>query len=95
MPHLKSAFKSLRQDAKRRPRNRAAKSFLKTQLKKFATTLQTGNIEAVREQFQIITKVLDKTAAKEIIKKGTADRKKSQLAQKFNKLIAAGSEKKE
>jgi small subunit ribosomal protein S20 len=94
MPHLKSAFKSMRQDVKRRLRNRSAKSALKTQLKKFQATLQTGEVEASREQFRITTKALDRTAARGIIKKGTASRHKSRLAQKLNRLVPAGGEKK-
>ncbi len=93
MPHLKSAFKRLRQNVKRRLRNRSAKSALKTELKKFLATLQSGNVEAAREQFRISTKMLDQTAARGIINKGTAARKKSRLAQQLNKLIAAGSKK--
>lgn len=93
MPHMKSAFKRLRQGVKRKIRNRGAKSALKTQLKKFLATLQTGNVEAVREQFRITGKALDQAASKGIIKKGTAARYKSRLAQKLNKLIAGSGRK--
>jgi small subunit ribosomal protein S20 len=93
MPHIKSAFKRLRQNVKRRQKNRGVKSALKTQLKKFLTTLQGGDVEAAKEQFRITTKALDQIASKGIIKKGTAARKKAQFAQKLNKLIAAGSKK--
>lgn len=94
MPHIKSAYKRLRQNAKRRISNRSAKSALKTQIKKFLAALQKGDVEAAREQFSLTTKALDKTASKGIIKKGTASRNKSRLAQKLNKLVLAGSEKK-
>ncbi len=93
MPHLKSAFKRLRQNIKRRLRNRSAKSALKTQIKKFLSTIQTGDAGAASEQYRLTTKMLDKTAAKGIIRKGTAARKKSGLAQKLNKLVAAGKVK--
>ena len=95
MPHTKSALKELKKSVKRRLSNRSAKSALKTQLKKFSATLQAGDVEATREQFRLTTKLLDQTASRGIINKVTVARKKSQLAQKLNKLVAAGSEKKE
>ena len=48
MPHTKSAKKSLRQDQKRRDRNRAVKKGLKAEIKKFLT----GNGHASKEQMQ-------------------------------------------
>lgn len=93
MPHTPSAIKTLKQDVGRKLRNRSAKSALKTQLKRFSATLQAGDVEAVREQFRITVKLLDHTASRGIINKGTASRKKSQFAQKLNKLVATESKK--
>lgn len=94
MPHTPSALKTLKQDVGRKLRNRSAKSALKTQLKRFSATLQAGNVETVKEQFRLTVKLLDHTASRGIINKGTVARKKSQLAQGLNKLVATGSEKK-
>ena len=94
MPHTPSALKTLKQDVGKRLRNRSAKSALKTQLKRFSATLQAGDVEAVREQFRLTVKLLDHTASRGIINKGTVSRKKSQLAQGLNKLVATGGEKK-
>lgn len=93
MPHTPSAIKTLKQDVGRKLRNRSAKSALKTQLKRFSATLQAGDVEAVREQFRITVKLLDHTASRGIINRGTASRKKSQFAQKLNKLVATGGKK--
>jgi small subunit ribosomal protein S20 len=77
MPHTRSAEKSLRQDEKRRQRNRAAKKAIKTQIKSFLGAV--GSDGAAVELKAAIRK-LDKAAAKRVIHPNAAARKKSQLA---------------
>ena len=82
MPHLKSAKKRLRQNAKRREHNRAAKKAVKKQLK---TVLEVSNdkqsnTEQLSKEIVAAIKRLDKAAARGIIHRNTASRKKSQLA---------------
>jgi len=83
MPHTKSAKKSLRQDEKRRARNRAVKKALKTQLKKFAGTVTDGTAEQKQAEFIAAVKRLDKAAARRVIHPNAAARKKSQLARQL------------
>jgi small subunit ribosomal protein S20 len=83
MPHTKSAKKALRQDAKRRDRNRAVKKALKTQIKKFAAALTEGTPEQKQAEFIACVKKLDKAAARRIIHPNAAARKKSQLAKRL------------
>ncbi len=80
MPHTKSAKKSLRQTAKRRLRNRATKSAIKTQIKKVLATVKTGTLEEARAEYNLAAKRLDRAAAKRVIHRNLAARKKSQLA---------------
>jgi small subunit ribosomal protein S20 len=80
MPHTKSAKKSLRQDQKRRDRNRAVKKGLKTEIKKFLTAVKVGNMESAKTEFVACIKKLDKAAARRVIHPNAAARKKSQLA---------------
>ncbi len=80
MPHTKSAKKSLRQTAKRRLRNRASKSALKTQIKKVLATVEGGTLEQARVEYNLAAKKLDRAAAKRVIHRNLAARKKSQLA---------------
>ncbi len=89
MPHRPAAHKSMRQNVKRRARNRAAMSRLRTQIKKFIAAVNTGNVEAAREELRITTKALDQTASKGIIRKMTAARNKSRLTKRLNKLVEA------
>ena len=80
MPHTKSAKKRLRQNEKRRLRNRSTKSAIKTQIKKVLAAAKGGTAEELRTQLNLAAKKLDKAAAKRIIHPNLAARKKSQLA---------------
>jgi small subunit ribosomal protein S20 len=88
MPHTKSAKKSLRQDEKRRLRNRAAKKGIRTQIRTFTSAL--GGEQAAAELKAAIRK-LDKAAAKRVIHPNAAARKKSQLARLFASKSKAGA----
>jgi small subunit ribosomal protein S20 len=88
MPHTPSAEKSLRQDEKRRLRNRAAKKAIKGQIKTFLGALDGG--DAAAELKNAIRK-LDKAAAKRVIHPNAAARKKSQLARKLAATKTAGA----
>lgn len=92
MPHRPAAFKDMRQNVKRRARNRAAMSRLRTQIKKFIKAAEAGNTETAREELRLAIKALDQTAAKGIIKKQTAARRKSRLTRRLNKLAVAGEQ---
>jgi small subunit ribosomal protein S20 len=80
MPHTSSAKKHLRQDEKRRLRNRATMKALKTQLKKVEAVSTSGTLEELRKEFTVATRKLDKAAAKRVIHPNLAARKKAQLA---------------
>ena len=88
MAHSLSAKKRVRQNAKRRSINRTRKSQVKTQIKRFETVLSGGNVEAASEQYQLVARKLDKTAATSTMHKKTAARKKSRLAKRLNSLKA-------
>jgi len=89
MSTRKSAKKSIRQDSVRRMRNRSDKSALKTQIKKFVSAIKSHDFDEAGKHLSLVTKKLDKIAAKNIIHKKTASRKKSRLARFLNKHKAA------
>jgi small subunit ribosomal protein S20 len=91
MPHTRSAKKSVRKIENRRLRNRAVKSVIKTQIKKFMQTIGSGSAEQVQAEFKLATKKLDKAAAKRVIHPNQAARKKSQLAKLLKGKANAGS----
>lgn len=77
MPIHKSAKKRLKQSLKRREKNKAVKSEIKTWVKKVTQAAGTPNARArLKELFSL----LDKAARKNIIHKNAATRTKSQLA---------------
>jgi small subunit ribosomal protein S20 len=86
--HSLSAKKRGRQNIKRRAINRARKSQIKTQIKHFDTALASGDVNAANEQYRLVVKKLDMTAATSTMHKRTAARKKSRLAKKLNALKA-------
>jgi len=89
MPHTQSAKKRLRQNEKRRLRNRAVKKGVKVQLKKFLGLVKTGTIEQVREELKVTVAKVDRAAAHKVIHRNTAARRKAQLAKMVNKKAAA------
>lgn len=88
MAHSLSAKKRVRQNEKARITNRARKSMVKTQIKKFETALSAGDVETARQEYQAVVKRLDKTAATSTMHKRTAARRKSRLAKRLNALAA-------
>jgi small subunit ribosomal protein S20 len=80
MPHTSSAKKRLRQDVKRRERNRTATKAVKTQIKKVMEVAKSGTAEQLQQEYNLAAKKLDKAAAKRVVHPNMAARKKSQLS---------------
>lgn len=86
MAHSLSAKKRVRQNANRNRINRARKSQIKTQIKRFEQALSEGDAKAASEQYRLVVEKLDKIAGSSTMHKNTAARKKSRLAKKLNSL---------
>jgi small subunit ribosomal protein S20 len=80
MPHTQGAKKRLRQNVKHRLHNRAALRDVKTQIKRVEAAAATGNVEELKKAYNLAAKKLDKAAAKGVVHRNLASRKKSQLA---------------
>ena len=91
MAHSLQAKKRARQNIQNRTINRARRSRVKTQIKRFEVALGAGDVTAATEQLRLVTKKLDKTASTSTMHKKTASRKKSRLAKQLNKLAAKKS----
>ncbi|MGC8464345.1 MAG: 30S ribosomal protein S20 [Acidimicrobiales bacterium] len=78
MANIKSQIKRIRQNEKRRVRNKSVRSEIKTRLKNAMDTAQQGSDNA-ETALAIAIKRLDKAAAKGIIHKNQAARRKSRL----------------
>lgn len=86
MPNKKSAIKELRKSAKRAIRNYKVKKAIKDAVKDSKKLIETKEKQAA-EKVKVAIKLLDKAAAKKIIAKNTAARRKSRLVKKLNSLI--------
>jgi small subunit ribosomal protein S20 len=87
--HSLSAKKRIRQNVKRRARNRAHKETLKEQTKTFLATLAKGDAKAAGVELNKTVVIMDRMAAKHTIHKNTAARNRSRLARKLNALAKA------
>jgi small subunit ribosomal protein S20 len=83
MPNKKSAIKELRKSAKRAIRNYKVKKAIKDVVKESKKLIETKEKQAT-DKVKAAIKLLDKAAAKKIIAKNTAARKKSRLMKKLN-----------
>ncbi len=83
MPNIKSAKKRVRVIAAKTAQNKAFKSALKTEIKKADAAVET-NAADKEQAVRVAIKKIDQAAAKGILKKNTASRKKSSLARKLN-----------
>jgi small subunit ribosomal protein S20 len=94
MPKQKSAWKELRKNIKRRQRNMAIKSELKTLGKKLEKLIVSKEKIQAQELYKTISSKLDKAASCEIIHKNMASRKKSRLMKKLVKMdvLKAGAQ---
>ena len=79
MPTTSSAKKRLKQSEKRRLRNRAVKSALKTNVRKVRDAVEQKNQAQADAEFRLAAKKLDQAAAKHIIHRNKASRTKSRL----------------
>ena len=84
MAHSLSAKKRIKQNEKSRVINRARKSIVKTQIKRFEDTLTSDKPKEAVEQFRLLAKKLDKVASTSTMHKNTAARIKSRLARRLN-----------
>ncbi|MCH7884154.1 MAG: 30S ribosomal protein S20 [Planctomycetes bacterium] len=91
MANLASAKKRIRQNERARMRNQARKSRLKTETRRFLDALHEGDLTGAQEQFRVVVKKLDQTAAKGTLHARTVARRKSRLARRLNVALAAKS----
>jgi len=80
MPNLRSGYKRIRQDKKRRLRNQAVLTELKILSRDIERLFQNKNIDEARKKIHFASRRLDQAAGKGIIPKGRASRRKSRLA---------------
>lgn len=87
MPNTASAKKRLRQNAKRRTRNRAGRTQLRNQIRRVRDAVTAGDQDAAQTELRAAQKKLDQAAAKNLVHRNAAARTMSRL----NKLVKAAA----
>ena len=86
LPNIKSAVKRVKVNEKKNLRNRMVKSAMKTDIKKYEAAVAAGSADAA--MLSATASAIDKAAAKGVISKNAASRKKSRMAKRLNKAEA-------
>ena len=82
MANIKSQKKRILTNEKARLRNRAVKSALRTDVRKFREAVAAGDVEKAQQLSKAACRALDKAATKGVIHKNQAANRKSAIAAK-------------
>ncbi len=88
MPNIKSAKKRVLVTEKKTLENKAIKSALKTQIKKFLAAVNAGDKELAEKLLPETVSAIDSAVSKGILHKNNAANKKAKLAKKLASLAA-------
>ncbi|WJZ03368.1 30S ribosomal protein S20 [Corynebacterium freiburgense] len=86
MANIKSQMKRIRTNEKRRVRNQAIRSAVRTEIRKFREIVESGDKAAAETQLRIASRALDKSVTKGVFHRNNAANKKSSMARAFNKM---------
>ncbi len=86
MANIKSQIKRNRQNKKRRLRNRVFRGSARKAISRAREAIESGNAEEAQVATQAALRALDKAAAKGVIHKNNAARRKSRLMQHLNSM---------
>jgi small subunit ribosomal protein S20 len=85
LANTRSAIKRMKQSEKRRVRNRAVRSKVRSAVKSARVSLQGAAVDA-RTSVLAAIRTLDKAVTKGVVHRNTAARKKSALARKLGRM---------
>ena len=86
MANIKSQIKRIKTNEKRRQRNKAVKSSVRTAIRKFREAADAGDRDAAVELMRAASRALDRAAGKGVIHRNQAANKKSAMAHRANEL---------
>ena len=86
MANIKSAKKRVKVAQVKAMRNKAVKTNLTTEIKKYDAALAAGDMEAAQAAYRVAVKKIDQAVAYGIMHKNAAAHKKSQFTLKLNAL---------
>ena len=86
MAHSRSSIKRIRQNERRRARNRANRSRLRTQIKRFRGAVESDSPDQAGGLFPQTASLIDRMVKKGVIHRNAGSRYKSRLETSFTKL---------
>lgn len=86
MANIKQQQKRVITNEKRRQRNKAVRSAVRTEIRKFREAVESGNKENAQAQLRVASRKLDKAVTKGVFHRNNAANKKSSMARAFNKM---------
>ncbi len=86
MANIKSQIKRIRTNERRRQRNKAVKSSLKTAIRSARAAVEAGDRETAVARVQTASRQLDKAVSKGVIHRNQAANKKSALSKQVASL---------
>ena len=86
MPNTKSAERRMRNSARKQAHNRSIKSRLHSLERKYLALLDAGNKSEAATALRNVSSAFDKAAKVGALHRATADRKKSRLSSRLNRL---------
>lgn len=89
MANKKSAIKRIRQNEKRRLRNRSFRGNARKSIKKARLAIESRDVETAQSATMQAVSALDKAAEKGVLHKNNASRRKSRLMKKLAALEAS------
>ena len=89
MANIKSQIKRNKQNEKAHQRNKAVKSALRTNVRKFREAVDAGNVEEATVALRVASRQLDKAVSKGVIHKNQAANRKSAIAKRLAELQEA------
>jgi small subunit ribosomal protein S20 len=84
LANIKSAIKRNKQNEKKRIRNRVVRGSTRTFIKKAQVAIESGESKTSVDAVQVAISALDKAAAKGVIHKNNAARRKSRLMKRLS-----------
>ena len=89
MANIKSQIKRIKTNEKAHQRNKAVKSALRTNVRKFREAADAGNVEEAAVAMRVASRQLDKAVSKGVIHKNQAANRKSAIAKRLAELQSA------
>lgn len=86
MPNIKSAKKRVLVNQAKAMQNKMFRTQLKTDMKKYQAAVAAGDAALAQETYKAAVKKIDQAAARGIIHKNAAARKKSQFTKALNNM---------